>query len=415
MNRDRISRPRIAILYTTFPVRSETFVQRELLAIAKQDMDIEVWSLHRGDRSFAGIPVHRFSKWKLWRLVYRLPIEWVCRPRVFIELLHLLLGRGLQPSFLNLGENLLGMGFAIIEAPHFRRFRPDRFHGVWGSLPAMAAWVLSRLCGVPFSFEAHAYDLYEHGGDWFLREKVQAAQLIRSSTAAGVSRLLEVGADPEKVAHVRRGLLPMPVFPERELIQSPVRLVSVGRLVEKKGYFRQLQILAAFREAGIDFTIRIIGEGPLREKLERAIETSRLTDRVELTGWLSVEDTMGEMMRADVLLHTGRIARSGDRDGLPNVLGEAMSVGTVVLATPDPGVSEAVVDGETGFLCPLGDAAAWLGALRRLLDEPETVQRVRNNARNWVEEHFDAARNMGQWYGQLSDATTSLEQDDRLL
>lgn len=415
MNPKDRSRPRIAILYTTFPVRSETFVQRELLAIADQDLEIEIWSLHRGDRFFAGLPIHRFSKWKLWRLIYRLPTEWVRRPRVFIELLHLLLGRGLQPSFLNLGENLLGMGFAIIEAPHFRRFGPDRFHGVWGSLPAMAAWLLSRLCQAPFSFEAHAYDLYEHGGDWFLREKVRAAQLIRSSTAAGVARLHEVGADPAKVVHIRRGLLPMPVYPERDPIGSPMRLVSVGRLVEKKGFFRQLQILAAFREAGIDFSVRIIGEGPLRERLERAIDTSGLGDRVELTGWLAVEETMAEMMRADILLHTGRIARSGDRDGLPNVLGEAMSVGTLVLATPDAGVSEAVVDGESGFLCPLDDANAWLGALHRIQSEPEMVQRVRRNARAWVEEHFDAARNMRSWYRRLSESTTALEQDDRLL
>lgn len=415
MNPEVMSRQRIALLYTTFPVRSETFVQRELLAIAGQGMEIEVWSLHRGDRSFAGIPIRRFSKWKLWRLIYRLPIEWINRPRVFNELLHLLLGRGLQPSFLNLGENLLGIGFAIIEAPHFRQFRPDRIHGVWGSLPAMGAWVLSRLCRIPFSFEAHAYDLYEHGGDWFLREKVRAAQLIRSSTAAGVARLLEVGAEPEKVVHIRRGLLPMPAFPDREPIRNPVRLVSVGRLVEKKGFFRQLLILAGFRDAGIDFTMRIIGEGPLRDKIERAIDTSRLGDRVQLTGWMSVEDAMGEMKQADVLLHTGRIARSGDRDGLPNVLGEAMSVGAVVMATPGEGVSEAVIDGETGFLCPLDDTSAWLSVLRRLRDEPETVLRVRRNARDWVEAHFDAEKNMRTWYGQLNRSETFIAQDDSLL
>lgn len=399
---------RIAILYTTLPVRSETFVQRELLAIADQDMEIETWSLHRGDRSFAGLPIHRFSKWRLWRLVYRIPAEWICHPRVSVELLHLLLGRGLPPSFLNLGENLLGIGFALVEAPHFRRSRPDRIHGVWGSLPAMAAWVLSRLCGIPFSFEAHAYDLYEHGGDWFLREKIRAAERIRSSTAAGVERLLEVGADQKKVAHVRRGLLPMPVFPDRAPIRTPVRLVSVGRLVEKKGFLRQLQILAACRDAGIDFTARIIGEGPFREKIEQARDELRLDDRVELAGWIPVENVMKEMTRADVLLHTGTIARSGDRDGLPNVVGEAMSVGTVVMSTPDGGVAEAVVDGETGFLCPLDDASAWLGSLRRLLEEPDTVLQVRRAARAWVETHFDAECNMRNWYGQLIDVETTI-------
>jgi len=405
---------RLVILYTTFPVRSETFVQRELLAIAAQGPEIEVWSLHGGDRSFAGIPIRHFSKWKLWRLVYRLPVEWVCRPRLFFQLLHLLLGTGLPPAPLNLGENLLGIGFAIVEAPHFRRSRPDLIHGVWGSLPAMGAWVLSRLCQIPFSFEAHAYDLYEHGGDWFLREKVQAGELVRTSTAAGVSRLIELGADPDKVVHVQRGLLPMPPFPERDPVRSPVRFVTVGRLVEKKGFLRQLRILSAVREAGLEFSVRIIGEGPLREKIERAIDTWCLGDRVVLTGWMSVEAVMEEMIRADILLHTGQIARSGDRDGLPNVVGEAMSVGTLVLAAPALGVSDAVVDEETGFLCPLDDASAWIGAVRRILDEPTMVRRVRRTARDWVETHFDAEKNMERWCRRLSTARVDLKTDDDL-
>jgi glycosyltransferase involved in cell wall biosynthesis len=278
----------------------------------------------------------------------------------------------------------------------------------------MGAWVLSRLCGIPFSFEAHAYDLYEHGGDWFLREKIAAAQCIRSSTAAGIDRLLEVGADPEKVVHVRRGLLPMPVYPEREPVRTPIRIISVGRLVEKKGFLRQVQILSACRDAGIDFRARILGEGPFREKIERALVEYSLEDRLELVGWVSAEDVMTEMVRSDVLLHTGRVARSGDRDGLPNVVGEAMSVGTVVMATPGCGLAEAVVDGETGFLCPLEDEDAWLRSLRRLLDEPETVSDLRRSARKWVEEHFDAERNMRYWYGLLTDSKSTTE-DARLL
>lgn len=393
---------RIAILYTTFPVRSETFVQRELMAIINQGVEVEIHSLHGGGDTFSGLPIRRFSKWRLWRLVYQLPIEWVKRPRVFFGLLHLLLGRGLHPSFLNLGENLLGMGFGIVEAPHFRKSRPDLVHGVWGSLPAMGAWLTSRLCGMPFTFEAHAYDLFEHGGDWFLPEKCRAADRIRTSTITGLERLEEIGADPGRAVLIRRGLLPMPVFERRSVSQEHLRFVGVGRLVEKKGFLRQIEILAELRAAGLAFSARIIGDGPLREAIRGAIADLDLSDRVELTGWLPVDAVIDEIRRADFLMHTGQVARSGDRDGLPNVVGEAMAVGTVVLAAPGGGVSEAVIDQETGFLCSLEDASSWIAAIRTVLDRPETADRIRIEARTWVERYFDADRNMKVWFEHLS-------------
>jgi colanic acid/amylovoran biosynthesis glycosyltransferase len=406
---------RIAILYTTFPVRSETFLQRELMAIVGQGIDVEIHSLHRGADSFSSLPIRRFSKWKIWRLAYRLPIEWLRRPRVFFDLLCLLFGRGLPPSLLNLGENLLGIGFGIIEAPHFRKNCPDLVHGTWGSLPAMGAWLISRLCGLPFTFEAHAFDLFSHGGDWLLRDKCRAADRVRTSTALGFERLKEVGTDPARIALVRRGLLPFPGFGLRSVSEDSIRIVSVGRLVEKKGFLRQIEILAALRDSGLVFRARLIGEGPLRDSVRLAISTCGLSDWVELTGWLSVDEVINEMREADFLLHTGQVARSGDRDGFPNVIGEAMAVGTVVLATPNGGVSEAIVDGKTGFLCPLEDASCWISAIRSVLEHRETADQIRDDARAWVECYFDADRNMKEWFGQLNGLQSRVDRSNGLL
>jgi glycosyltransferase involved in cell wall biosynthesis len=409
-----LSPTRIAILYTTFPVRSETFVQRELMAMISQGVDVEIHSLHGGGDSFSGLPIRRFSKWRLWRLVYRLPIEWVRRPRIFFQLLHLLLGRGLHPSYLNLGENLLGMGFGIVEAPHFRRNRPDLVHGVWGSLPAMGAWLISRLCAIPFTFEAHAYDLFEHGGDWFLSEKCRAADRIRTSTVAGLERLKEIGADSSRIVLIRRGLRPMPAFQTRSVSKKCIQFIGVGRLVEKKGFLRQIEILDALRASGLTFSARIIGDGPLREAIERVIVDFGLSDRIEVTGWLPVDAVIDEMLRADFLLHTGQVARSGDRDGLPNVVGEAMAVGAIVLAAPGGGVSEAVVDEKTGFLCPLDDASSWIAAVRTVLDQPETANRIRSSARAWVEQYFDAEKNMKVWFEHLNGLKSQIGGSDDL-
>jgi glycosyltransferase involved in cell wall biosynthesis len=96
---------------------------------------------------------------------------------------------------------------------------------------------------------------------------------------------------------------------------------------------------------------------------------------------------------ADVLLHTGVIAASGDRDGLPNVIPEAMSCGVVVVTSPTAGTTEAIKDGESGFVVPVDAVAQWVATLRRLTGDDVLAERVRTEARRWVEENFDAHRN----------------------
>ena len=144
----------------------------------------------------------------------------------------------------------------------------------------MGAWLTSRLCGMPFTFEAHAYDLFEHGGDWFLPEKCQAADRIRTSTITGLERLEGIGADPARTVLIRRGLLPMPVFERRSVSPEHLRFVGVGRLVEKKGFLRQIEIFAGLLAAGMVFSVRIIGDGPLREAIRGMITDLDLSDRI---------------------------------------------------------------------------------------------------------------------------------------
>jgi len=385
-------RPVIAYLFTTFPSPTETFLQREITALRARDVRLRLYSLWGGSSSFRGLPVERFSKWRLLMLFWLIPYEAWRRPEVLRELLRGLAGRR-APSWLNFWENMLGAGFACIHARAFRRDPPSLIHAAWGGAPATAAWLLWRIDGHRYSAAAHAYDLFEHGGDWWLTEKLAPAAFVHTSTEMGRRVILERGLPAEKVFCIRRGLdRILPMKPLRSS-RAPLNLLCVARLVEKKGVDRQLRIYAALRDAGVPFAARIVGEGPLRPALESLAGSLGVAADVTFTGHLPHHEVWGELEKADVLLHTGVVAPSGDRDGLPNVIPEAMSVGVLVVTSPTAGTTEAVSDGVNGLVAPADDPQAWVAALRRLAVDDALAERLRASARDWVVLNFDAHKN----------------------
>ena len=164
--------PVIAYFFTTFPKGTETFLQREIAGMKGLGVRLRIHSLWGGGGSFRGIPVHRFNKWRLLTLFWLIPYESARRPAVLRQLLHGLFTRR-APSWLNFWENMLGAGFACVVAREFRRNPPDHVHAAWGGGPATAAWLLWRIDGHRFSAAAHAYDIFEHGGDWWLKDKLE--------------------------------------------------------------------------------------------------------------------------------------------------------------------------------------------------------------------------------------------------
>lgn len=385
--------PTVALLFTTFPKTSETFLQRDVAALQAHGLGLRLYSLWGGGGKFRGLPVRTFNKWKLLPL-FLFIIPWNClrRPRIVFDLCAGVLLRR-PPSWLNFWENMLGAGFAGCFYRELQKDPPALVHGAWAGAPATAGWLLWRILGVPFSTGAHAYDLYEHGGDWWLLEKLKLARFIHTSTDAGRQQLIERGADPAKIFTIRRGLESFPDFKPLRPHRAPLRLVCVARLVPKKGLDHQLRIYAALKKAGFAFEARIIGDGPLREHLEGSVAGMGLADQVVFLGHLPQPDVWRHLAWADVLLHTGIIAPSGDRDGLPNVIPEAMAAGVLVVTSPVSATTEAVAQERTGLVADVDLPQAWLVALQRLAADDALAERLRGAARRWVEENYDARQN----------------------
>jgi glycosyltransferase involved in cell wall biosynthesis len=178
--------------------------------------------------------------------------------------------------------------------------------------------------------------------------------------------------------------------------------LSIGRLVPKKGFFQQIEIYRALRDAGENFTARIIGDGPLLLDLRQRAASLGLEGVVTFTGPFEYAQIPAQYEWADAFFFTGTIAGDGDRDGLPNVIPEAMAYGVSVITTSVSGTTEAIEHGVTGQVLPGGDLAAWVSAVRRLRGEPEFSVRTRAAARAWVEREFDAAVNSARLAAELA-------------
>jgi glycosyltransferase involved in cell wall biosynthesis len=398
--------PIVAYLFTTFPKSTETFLQREIVAMRAHGVRLRLYSLWGGGGAFRGVPVARFNKGRLLALIWMIPYESWRRPDVLWQLVRGLFTRR-APSWINFWENLLGAGFACLQAREFRKNPPALIHATWGGAPATAAWLLWRMDGHRFSAAAHAYDIYEHGGDWWLCDKLAPAAFVHTSTGMARAELVARGMPADRIFCIRRGLDQLPAMKRVRTSRDPLQLVCVARLVEKKGLDRQLRIYAALRAAGVAFEARIVGEGPLRPELEKLAGHLGVAAHVSFSGHLPHHEVWNQLIWADVLLHTGVIAPNGDRDGLPNVIPEAMAIGTLVVTSPVAATTEAITDGATGLVAPVDEPDAWVVALRRLAGDDALAERLSAAGRRWVEENFDAHKNAARLLAQFQQAMAS--------
>ncbi|HTS17834.1 MAG TPA: glycosyltransferase family 4 protein [Verrucomicrobiae bacterium] len=344
----------------------------------------------------ADIPVDTFRWWESIAVLIALPRELLRDPALLRDGWHLFRRyRPTNPE--NFWSTIWAVVFAICRARRFRQHKPDIIHGVWATAPATAAAILARLCNVPFSFGGHAYDIYRHGGDAFLEPKLRAAAFVHTTTNAAAQYLRDrAHGAPVKIVLARRGLEKLPPLPKRDATTStsrPIRLLSVGRLVPKKGHVHQLAACSLLKSRGVPFVATIVGDGPLRRELQQQIDRTGLHDFVTLTGPLPPDQVNDQYLWADIFWHTGIVDPEGDRDGIPNVIPEAFARCLPVISSPTAGPMEAVTHDVTGIIADPSNPAHLTTAVQRLAADPALRQRLSNSGRAWTEHNFLIATN----------------------
>jgi glycosyltransferase involved in cell wall biosynthesis len=287
-----------------------------------------------------------------------------------------------------------------------------RLHAHFAHDPTLIALLAQQLTGISFSFTAHARDLVQIPAH-LLNERTARATAMLTCSATNLEYIDQV-MPAELQAKVRlihhgvnlAGFQPLPgrlseetgaaqmaeVGAGQEISaasNSVPRILSVGRLVEKKGFPDLINACALLRDAGLAFRCAIYGEGPLEGELRALIDTLGLADAVTLPGACSQQELIPELQRADLFALASFVTDDGDRDGVPNVLVEAMACGLPVVSTTVAGIPELVKTGENGVLVPPRDVAELADALAKLLRDPAERARMARAARRTVVEHFD--------------------------
>lgn len=367
-------------------------MRRELFALQEIGFTPEIYSIWKGDAIWKGRIINRFSLLRLFSLVYWIPYWTWKKPHVFKEVLEELWTKPC-PNLQNWNETFLALGFALVEARKLQQKKYLLLHGVWATMPATAVLALSRLIDVPFSMGAHAYDVFRKGGDWLLALKFRHALFVRTSSESTMKRIEALGVHSGKIKLIRRGLTTWTSRKNLELVCSnQLELLSVGRLVEKKGYFYQLRIAKELMKKKIPFRLRIVGGGPLMKFLTKECNRLGLAEHVQFLGSRSQAEIKSLYINSDAFLFTGIIAKNGDRDGIPNVIPEAMSSGCLILASTFAGASEAFIEDVSGFsLSPLRPGE-WTKILSDFWYNPDSFKPMRELAFKYSKEAFDVKR-----------------------
>lgn len=277
--------------------------------------------------------------------------------------------------------------------PDVRHLHAHFCHGA-----ATVTWLLSMMTGLPFSFTAHAKDIYcdSLNPARLLRRKMNAARFVVTCTDANREYLQKLSgaavhciyhglsADFTRLLKEQTGPLPR---------NGHLRMISVGRLVAKKGFDLFVEACAILNRRGISFETVIVGEeGEHAQEIRRLIAALGLEQNVRLAGPMSQARLFEEYRRATIFCLPCRVLDNGDRDGIPNVLVEAMACGLPVVTTGISGIPEVVKDGINGLLVPTENPEALADALIRINQDQSLARGLSAKARTTVSQRFDGER-----------------------
>lgn len=380
--------PRLAVLVKRFPKLSETFILNELLGLEADGFAIDIFHLYPASDTVSHPETARLNA----RNVLLEPAGWrqcldIARRRPFASLsafrrLVFHERRG-APEAWRRAVTLAGTADRV-----------DLFYAHFIDLPASIAEAASRLSGKPFAISAHAKDIYLTRPR-SLQRKLEAAEVTTTCTAHNKA-YLKAQAPAAAIAGIHHGVDPARLARPAELKprERPL-LLAIGRLRPKKGFDLLVEACTRLKAEGIAFDCEIIGYGPAQDELRTLIASRGLGDTVRLLGKTPHDEVVARLHQATIFVMPSRILADGDRDGVPNVVLEAMAASLPVVASNVSGLPEAVIDGETGLLVPSDDAGALTAAIISLLSNPARAAGMGKAGARRIAEFFTVERSAG--------------------
>jgi glycosyltransferase involved in cell wall biosynthesis len=391
---------KLTYLIGTYPLLTTTFIDREIRLLRQRCLQVQVVSIRRPKR-----PLSPEQELLAQEVVYLLPVSpaklvaaflWagLLRPFTTWRTFFYLLTR-LHPGLKSRLKTVLHYGTGVYAA-FLQRHQPGQhIHAHFVDRAATAAIVVSRLLNLPYSVTAHANDIYVD--PVLLPEKMVEAKFVATCTQYNETHLASLNGNGvgKKLHCIYHGLDIDQYQPvERKRPSTAPLLLAVGQLKEKKGFVHLLRACRLLKEQGYDFQCHIVGEGPNRQVLTRQIQQLDLNETVQLCGALPHQAVIDKYREADIFVLPCITGRDGDRDGIPNVILEAMAMELPVVSTRHSGIPEVVLDGVNGLLVPPADNVTLAKALAKLLDDGNGRRQLGQRGRQTVIESFSVEKNV---------------------
>lgn len=411
----KLPRPsrKTGILLKTFPKISETFILNEILALEAGGFDLEIFSLQRPQENInqsgtntIKAPVHYISCEGIKGLIHMIGTHLSLlkqSPGRYFKTLRFLLGRPAEK-----GSRFQQFAQAVCMSSILKQSTVAHLHVHFANEPAGVAELVNHMTGIPFSLSTHAKDIYLSSPE-SLRRKMSRSKFVVTCTEHNRHYLSSLVADDTSIVKIYHGL-PIDKFRQLDKKQNGAssypspRILSVGRYRKKKGFPTLIQACRELKDEGVNFQCTIVGFGPEQKSLEQLIETLQVGDRVHLIGKMVHADLISLYQEADLFVLPCQVDEDGDRDGIPNVIMEAMAMQIPVISTTVSGIPELVDHGKTGALVPPKDSLALKEAMKELIYNPRLRQKLGAAGRLKITEFFNADHHIKHLKNLLSNA-----------
>lgn len=394
---------RIAFLVDQFPSLSETFILNQITGLLDRGHEVDIYSDLQGDTTKVHPDVERYKL--LDRTYYTgMPPGRIRRILAIPALIFtnfydhpLVLGRALNMfkyQFSEYGEQAVLLRLFYSAIPFLNKQSYDIIHCHYGrnGIRGLMLRDIGALQG-PLVTTFHGFDisnyLHKYGEHIYVR-LFEGGDLFQPISELWKRRLLELGCPEQKIAVHRMGIdfTKFSCRPPKPGDNDCVQILTIGRLVEKKGVEYAIRAIAQLGKSR-NIQYQIVGDGPLREYLEDLIIQLDISARVKFVGWKQQSEVLDLLQQVDILLAPSVTSQEGDREGIPVTLMEGMATGLPVVSTLHSGIPELIQDGISGFLVPERDVDALAQKLAYLIDHPEVGLKMGRAGRAYVEKHYN--------------------------
>jgi len=380
-----------AYLFERFPSFGQTFCYREVAELTRQGVNSPIFSI----RNPKAEPLQDWNAGIVQRVHYLPEEEGLLREvrhaskkgKLTNEVIAALDEWGRRTDFLRLYQ-------AVYVGLRLKEIGIRHVHAHFAGMAARTAFWIGRFFPITFSFTAHANDIFApRDFEVSLDKLIDATRVIVTETDYAAEFLREHYPDRADRIHRIYNGLDLALFSRADFSSVPPLIVAVGRLIAKKGFADLVRACRLLMDRGKSFRCAIIGEGALEEELHEQIAQLDLQDCVELPGTKPQHEIRECLAKANAFVLPSVIDPDGGMDNLPTVIMEAMAAGLPVVSTAIGGIPEMVIQNETGFLVPPGDAVALAGAIEHLFDDIGLARRLGEGG-------FQRAKELVELYGR---------------